>query len=75
MPWWIFLIAALMHLLSFLWLSLVIHDSNRFVDGQLWVVSDNNDRVIHTPALRWVKRAYVVSFVLWVPLSIYILSL
>jgi|GEM_PF-5352763 len=75
MPLWIPIVAAVMHLISILWLWLVIRDTRKFVDGQLWVVSDANAKLIQTSGLMWIKRLYTISIFLWIPISFIILYL
>jgi hypothetical protein len=75
MPWWIPTIAAIMHLLSLAWVFLVLKDARRFIDGQLWVVSDENLGAIETRRLKLIRGFYVFSMLMWVPVSFILLYL
>jgi hypothetical protein len=75
MPWWILAITAALHVVALLWAVLVIRDTDRFVDGQLWVVSDEYVSSIRTWRLRWIRRLYLLNMLFWIPISFILLYL
>lgn len=73
MPIWIPITLAVIHVLSHLWFLLVIKDTRKFVDSQLWVVSDAHSQIIQTKGLMWIKRIYGATLLIWIPITFILL--